>query len=88
MSTSAWAKALTDIKVSTGHSIVQELLPCQQKDVHCYFGSVTSMGSLNVSVVCMHYLLNFFISLRKNLTNDLRKQFAVNLWMNLGFYFY
>uniref|UniRef100_G1T8S7 MARVEL domain-containing protein n=1 Tax=Oryctolagus cuniculus TaxID=9986 RepID=G1T8S7_RABIT len=51
VSTSAWAKALTDIKVSTGHSIVQELLPCQQKDVHCYFGSVTSMGSLNVSVI-------------------------------------
>ncbi|XP_040857999.1 synaptophysin-like protein 1 isoform X1 [Ochotona curzoniae] len=51
VSTSAWAKALTDIKITTGHSIVQELLPCKDPKVHCYFGSVTSMGSLNVSVI-------------------------------------
>ncbi|XP_055139568.1 synaptophysin-like protein 1 isoform X2 [Symphalangus syndactylus] len=51
VSTSAWAKALTDIKIATGHNIVNELSPCKKKAVMCYFGSVTSMGSLNVSVV-------------------------------------
>uniref|UniRef100_A0A8C9EFZ7 Synaptophysin-like protein 1 n=2 Tax=Phocoena sinus TaxID=42100 RepID=A0A8C9EFZ7_PHOSS len=51
VSTSAWAKALTDIKTATGHNIVQELLPCNQQGVICHFGSVTSMGSLNVSVI-------------------------------------
>uniref|UniRef100_A0A8D2DVN9 Synaptophysin like 1 n=1 Tax=Sciurus vulgaris TaxID=55149 RepID=A0A8D2DVN9_SCIVU len=51
VSTSAWAKALTDIKIATGHNILQELLPCKQLDVTCYFYSVTSMGSLNVSVI-------------------------------------
>ncbi|XP_066210094.1 synaptophysin-like protein 1 [Saccopteryx leptura] len=51
VSTSAWAKALTDIKVATGHSIVQELAPCKTQEVMCYFGSVTGMGSLNVSVI-------------------------------------
>ncbi|XP_025234103.1 synaptophysin-like protein 1 isoform X1 [Theropithecus gelada] len=51
VSTSAWAKALTDIKIATGHNIVQELSPCKKKEVLCYFGSVTSMGSLNVSVI-------------------------------------
>ncbi|XP_062955708.1 synaptophysin-like protein 1 [Cynocephalus volans] len=51
VSTSAWAKALTDIKVATGHNIVQELLPCKKQEAMCYFGSVTSMGSLNVSVI-------------------------------------
>jgi len=56
VSTSAWAKALTDIKVATGQGIVKELEPCNHPDVACYFGSVTSMGSLNVSVVRMQYL--------------------------------
>ncbi|EHH17586.1 hypothetical protein EGK_14022, partial [Macaca mulatta] len=51
VSTSAWAKALTDIKIATGHNIVQELSPCKKKEILCYFGSVTSMGSLNVSVI-------------------------------------
>ncbi|XP_054414804.1 synaptophysin-like protein 1 isoform X2 [Pongo abelii] len=51
VSTSAWAKALTDIKIATGHNIVDELSPCKKKAVLCYFGSVTSMGSLNVSVI-------------------------------------
>ncbi|XP_072821311.1 synaptophysin-like protein 1 [Vicugna pacos] len=50
VSTSAWAKALTDIKIATGHNIVQELGPCNN-GVTCHFGSVTSMGSLNVSVI-------------------------------------
>nr|XP_004652939.2 synaptophysin-like protein 1 [Jaculus jaculus] len=50
VSASAWAKALTDIKVATGPNIVQELLPCKPP-VTCQFGSVTSMGSLNVSVI-------------------------------------
>ncbi|XP_058379440.1 synaptophysin-like protein 1 isoform X1 [Diceros bicornis minor] len=50
VSTSAWAKALTDIKIATGHNIIQELGSCNQI-VLCYFGSVTSMGSLNVSVI-------------------------------------
>lgn len=51
VSTSAWAKALTDIKVATGPRIVQELAPCQQSPTVCRFSSVTSMGSLNVSVI-------------------------------------
>uniref|UniRef100_A0A8C6WC30 Synaptophysin like 1 n=2 Tax=Nannospalax galili TaxID=1026970 RepID=A0A8C6WC30_NANGA len=50
VSASAWGKALTDIKVATGHNIIQELEPCKLP-VACYFGSVTSMGSLNVSVI-------------------------------------
>uniref|UniRef100_F6Z0R7 Synaptophysin like 1 n=1 Tax=Equus caballus TaxID=9796 RepID=F6Z0R7_HORSE len=50
VSTSAWAKALTDIKIATGPNIVRELGPCNQR-VTCHFGSVTSMGSLNVSVL-------------------------------------
>ncbi|XP_077019374.1 synaptophysin-like protein 1 [Tamandua tetradactyla] len=52
VSTSAWAKALTDIKIATGHSLVAELSPCtKHPGLTCYFGSVTSMGSLNVSVI-------------------------------------
>ncbi|XP_005076299.1 synaptophysin-like protein 1 [Mesocricetus auratus] len=51
VSSSAWAKALTDIKIATGHSIIKELEPCQSAGVSCHFGSVTSMGSLNVSVI-------------------------------------
>ncbi|XP_063094263.1 synaptophysin-like protein 1 isoform X2 [Cavia porcellus] len=51
VSTSAWAKALTDIKVASGPRIVQELMPCKKSTVICHFGSVTSMGSLNVSVI-------------------------------------
>ncbi|XP_006882684.1 PREDICTED: synaptophysin-like protein 1 [Elephantulus edwardii] len=51
VSTSAWAKALTDIKVATGHNIIQELEPCKHPGVNCSFGSVSSMGSLNVSVI-------------------------------------
>nr|XP_020022245.1 synaptophysin-like protein 1 [Castor canadensis] len=51
VSASAWAKALTDIKVATGPSIIQELVPCNKLHLKCFFGSVTSMGSLNVSVI-------------------------------------
>ncbi|XP_042637338.1 synaptophysin-like protein 1, partial [Orycteropus afer afer] len=52
VSTSAWAKALTDIKVATSPKIIQELEPCSKHPgVTCYFDSVTSMGSLNVSVI-------------------------------------
>uniref|UniRef100_A0A8C8VHM0 Synaptophysin like 1 n=1 Tax=Pelusios castaneus TaxID=367368 RepID=A0A8C8VHM0_9SAUR len=51
VSTSAWAKALTDIKISTGPSIVREIEFCKRPGSTCLFASVTSMGSLNVSVV-------------------------------------
>ncbi|XP_051020403.1 synaptophysin-like protein 1 [Acomys russatus] len=51
VSASAWAKALTDIKIATGHSIIKKLDPCQSLGVTCQFVSVTSMGSLNVSVI-------------------------------------
>ena len=51
VSTSAWAKALTDIKSATGSNIVQELKPCNIQGVVCQFVSVTSMGFLNVSVI-------------------------------------
>ncbi|CAM5085581.1 unnamed protein product [Eretmochelys imbricata] len=50
VSTSAWAKALTDIKISTGPSIVQEIASCKLPGSTCLFASVTSMGTLNVSV--------------------------------------
>lgn len=52
VSSSAWAKALTDIKLTTGQNIIKELTHCQQpSEVLCLFDSVTSMGSLNVSVI-------------------------------------
>uniref|UniRef100_A0A8D0BIF4 MARVEL domain-containing protein n=1 Tax=Salvator merianae TaxID=96440 RepID=A0A8D0BIF4_SALMN len=51
VSTSAWAKALTDIKESTGPKLVQEILPCKEGHLKCYFKEIRSMGSLNVSVV-------------------------------------
>lgn len=52
VSSSAWAKALTDIKLTTGQNIIKELTHCQQpSEVLCHFDSVTSMGSLNVSVI-------------------------------------
>uniref|UniRef100_A0A4X2K7F6 MARVEL domain-containing protein n=1 Tax=Vombatus ursinus TaxID=29139 RepID=A0A4X2K7F6_VOMUR len=52
VSTSAWAKALTDIKMATGEDLIGQIDSCSNnKDVHCYFDSVTSMGSLNVSVI-------------------------------------
>ncbi|XP_074124473.1 synaptophysin-like protein 1 isoform X1 [Sminthopsis crassicaudata] len=51
VSTSAWAKALTDIKMTTGENIIGQIDFCSEKGIHCYFDSVTSMGSLNVSVI-------------------------------------
>nr|XP_056703093.1 synaptophysin-like protein 1 [Euleptes europaea] len=49
ISTSAWAKGLTDIKTSTGHNMVV-IQPCKPP-VKCTFEDIRSMGSLNVSVV-------------------------------------
>ncbi|XP_009079381.1 PREDICTED: synaptophysin-like protein 1 [Acanthisitta chloris] len=51
VSTFVWAKALADIKVSTGASIVPGIESCKAPGTTCHFVSVTSMGSLNVSVV-------------------------------------
>ncbi|NWS65790.1 SYPL1 protein, partial [Crotophaga sulcirostris] len=51
VSTSAWAKALVDIKMSTGASIIPGIEFCQLPGTTCCFASVTSMRSLNVSVV-------------------------------------
>uniref|UniRef100_A0A452GUZ2 MARVEL domain-containing protein n=1 Tax=Gopherus agassizii TaxID=38772 RepID=A0A452GUZ2_9SAUR len=53
ISTSAWAKALTDIKISTGSEIMSDILFCHMPPNSCLFGAVSSMGSLNVSVVRM-----------------------------------
>uniref|UniRef100_A0A8C5TY71 Synaptophysin like 1 n=1 Tax=Malurus cyaneus samueli TaxID=2593467 RepID=A0A8C5TY71_9PASS len=51
--TFVWAKALADIKVSTGARIIPGIESCKAPGTTCYFLSVTSMGILNVSVVCM-----------------------------------
>ncbi|XP_044290815.1 synaptophysin-like protein 1 [Varanus komodoensis] len=51
VSTSAWAKALTDIKTSTGSFIVTEMPGCKNPGVSCHFNEIRSMGPLNVSVV-------------------------------------
>ncbi|KYO34931.1 synaptophysin-like protein 1 [Alligator mississippiensis] len=51
VSASAWAKALTDVKVSTGPDLVADFAFCQKPAIECIFDSVSSMGSLNVSVV-------------------------------------
>ncbi|XP_074050046.1 synaptophysin-like protein 1 [Macrotis lagotis] len=51
VATSAWAKALTDIKMTTGENLIGQIQTCNNKVTHCYFDSVTSMGSLNVSVI-------------------------------------
>ncbi|NWU00441.1 SYPL1 protein, partial [Urocynchramus pylzowi] len=51
VSTFVWAKALADIKVSTGASIVPGIESCKAPGTTCRFLSVTSMGILNVSVV-------------------------------------
>ncbi|NWS35628.1 SYPL1 protein, partial [Polioptila caerulea] len=51
VSTFVWAKALADIKVSTGASIISGIESCKAPGTTCHFLSVTSMGILNVSVV-------------------------------------
>ncbi|NWW37977.1 SYPL1 protein, partial [Panurus biarmicus] len=51
VSTFVWAKALADIKVSTGASIIPGIESCKAPGATCHFLSVTSMGVLNVSVV-------------------------------------
>ncbi|NXB82369.1 SYPL1 protein, partial [Donacobius atricapilla] len=51
VSTFVWAKALADIKASTGASIIPGIESCKAPGTTCRFLSVTSMGVLNVSVV-------------------------------------
>ncbi|XP_010002143.1 PREDICTED: synaptophysin-like protein 1 [Chaetura pelagica] len=51
VSTFVWAKALADIKMSTGASAVSGIKSCKTPGTTCRFASVTSMGTLNVSVV-------------------------------------
>ncbi|NXQ80905.1 SYPL1 protein, partial [Nyctibius grandis] len=51
VSTFAWAKALADIKMSTGASIIPGIESCKAPGTTCRFASVTSMRTLNVSVV-------------------------------------
>uniref|UniRef100_A0A8C3K2E8 Synaptophysin like 1 n=1 Tax=Calidris pygmaea TaxID=425635 RepID=A0A8C3K2E8_9CHAR len=51
VSTFAWAKALADIKMSTGASVIPGIDSCKAPGTTCRFASVTSMKTLNVSVV-------------------------------------
>ncbi|XP_065597003.1 synaptophysin-like protein 1 [Cyrtonyx montezumae] len=51
VSTSGWAKALADIKIATGASIITLIDFCKAPGTTCHFGSVTSMRTLNVSVI-------------------------------------
>ncbi|KAJ7344616.1 hypothetical protein JRQ81_000566 [Phrynocephalus forsythii] len=51
VSSATWAKALGDIKISTGPPIVEEIFACKMPGSSCVFDSVTSMGRLNVSVI-------------------------------------
>uniref|UniRef100_U3K6R7 Nicotinamide phosphoribosyltransferase n=1 Tax=Ficedula albicollis TaxID=59894 RepID=U3K6R7_FICAL len=51
VSTFVWAKALADIRESTGASIITGIESCKSPGTTCHFLSVTSMGTLNVSVV-------------------------------------
>ncbi|NXX88159.1 SYPL1 protein, partial [Centropus bengalensis] len=50
VSTAAWAKALADIKMSTGAGIITGIEFCKAPETTCHFASVTSMRTLNVSV--------------------------------------
>ncbi|KFQ29447.1 Synaptophysin-like 1, partial [Mesitornis unicolor] len=46
-----WAKALAEIKMSTGAGIIRGIKSCKARGTICRFASVTSMGTLNASVV-------------------------------------
>ncbi|NWV40525.1 SYPL1 protein, partial [Grantiella picta] len=59
VSTFVWAKALADIKVSTGATIIPGIESCKAPGTTCHFLSVTSMGILNMSV--MFGLLNMIL---------------------------
>ncbi|KAK2535561.1 Sypl1 [Columba livia] len=48
--TFAWAKALADIKMSTGASVIPGIEACKAPGTTCRFASVTSMKTLNMSV--------------------------------------
>ncbi|NXD12696.1 SYPL1 protein, partial [Nothocercus nigrocapillus] len=79
VSTAAWAKAVTDIKISTGGSIILEAESCKAPGTTCLLDSVTRMGTLNVSV--MFGLLNmvlwggnvWFVYKDTNLHNQINK---------------
>ncbi|KAM8820539.1 synaptophysin-like protein 1 [Eudromia elegans] len=79
VSTAAWAKAVTDIKISTGGSIILEAESCKAPGTTCILESVTRMGTLNVSV--MFGLLNmvlwggnvWFVYKDTNLHNQINK---------------
>ncbi|NWU98114.1 SYPL1 protein, partial [Upupa epops] len=49
--TFAWAATLADIKMSTGANMIPGIAACKAPATTCRFASVSSMKSLNVSVV-------------------------------------
>ncbi|KFP32302.1 Synaptophysin-like 1, partial [Colius striatus] len=49
--TFAWAKALANIKMATGASMIPGIETCKAPGITCRLASVTSMKTLNVSVV-------------------------------------
>ncbi|XP_051885934.1 synaptophysin-like protein 1 [Pristis pectinata] len=51
VSSSAWGKGLTDLKYSTSPNVLKDNLSFCKNEAECTGSSVTSMGSLNVSVV-------------------------------------
>ncbi|XP_009874602.1 PREDICTED: synaptophysin-like protein 1 [Apaloderma vittatum] len=51
VSTFAWTKAVSDIRVSTGASLISGIQSCKLPTTTCRFVSVTGMGTLNVSAL-------------------------------------
>ncbi|XP_069759427.1 synaptophysin-like protein 1 [Narcine bancroftii] len=51
VSSSAWGKGLTDLKYSTNPDVIKDSLSFCKNEVECSSGGVSSMGSLNVSVM-------------------------------------